>query len=298
MRERAVILTRLSQQRVLERRYGTAGQLRFALQASRKGLEDLDRAVHEESAQTKAVRVIRDALPSELRTVEIDRDMVAQFLFEPGDLVIAVGQDGLVANVGKYLDGQPLAGVNPDPQVIDGTLLPFSVETCVAALPAMLTDRRPIREVTLAEATTSDRQILRGLNEIFVGVPSHQSARYRLSHDGADELQSSSGLIIATGTGSSGWLRSLEGDDALFDPAEDALEFAVREAWPGRGYAATLLRGRVTRERPLEVESRMEAGILFADGIEADPVRFDAGVVVTIRATRTFGHVMSYEREA
>jgi len=282
MRERVVILTRLSQQRVLERRYGTAGQVRFALGVSRKGLEDLDRATREESAQTTAVRTIRDALPPDLKTVEIDRDMVAQFLFEPRDLVIALGQDGLVANVGKYLEGQPLAGVNPDPQTIDGALLAFTVETCVAALPAMLADRRPVREATLAEATTSDRQTLRGLNEIFVGVSSHQSARYRLQFDGADELQSSSGLIVATGTGSSGWLRSLKGDEAVFDPADDLLEFVVREAWPGRGYAATLLSGRVTRDRPLQIESRMEAGVLFADGIEADPVRFDAGIVATI----------------
>jgi NAD kinase len=283
MRERVVILTRLSQQRVLERRYGTAGQVRFALAPSPKGLADLARAEHEDGAQNQAVRRIRDAIPADRKTIEIDREMVPQFLFEPRDLVIAIGQDGLVANVGKYLDGQPLAGVNPDPQTIDGALLAFSVESCVAALPAMLADARPVREATVAEATTSDRQNLRGLNEIFVGVPNHQSARYRLSYDGFDELQSSSGLIVATGTGSTGWLLSLKGGQAQFDPAADALEFVVREAWPGRGYAATLLGGTVTRERPLVIESRMEAGVLFADGIETDAVRFDAGVVATIR---------------
>lgn len=282
MRERVVLLTRLSQQRVLERRYGTTGQVRFALRASSEGEADFERAIVEESSQSRAVRRIRGALPAELRCVEIDREMVAQFLFEPGDLVIAVGQDGLVANVGKYLDGQPLAGVNPDPKTIDGALLSFSVESCIAALPAMIADGQPVREATLAETTTSDRQILRGLNEIFVGSPNHQSARYRISYDGSDELQSSSGLIIATGTGSSGWLRSLEGDRAAFDPADDCLEFVVREAWPGRGFAATVLRGRVTRDRPLQVESRMESGVIFADGIEGDPVRFDAGIIATI----------------
>lgn len=36
-----------------------------------------------------------------------------RFLFEPDDIVLALGQDGLVANVAKYLDGQPVIGSNP-----------------------------------------------------------------------------------------------------------------------------------------------------------------------------------------
>jgi NAD kinase len=224
---------------------------------------------------------IRKALPQDVKLVEIDRGMVAQFLFEPHDLVVAVGQDGLVANVAKYLEGQPLAGVNPDPGTIDGALLAFSVDSFITALPQLLTDGRPFREATLAEAQTSDQQTLRGFNEIFVGVPTHQSARYRIRHGKHEEVQSSSGLIVATGSGSTGWLRSLRGEASIFDPAADELRFVVREAWPGRGFGATLLEGSVTREDRLVIESRMD-GIIFADGIEADAVRFDAGVTVTI----------------
>jgi NAD kinase len=282
MRRRVVILTRASTKTVIERRYGTAGQARFAMKASAKGMADLSRAEREDTAQSRAVDRLRRAIRDDIKTVEIDRDLVAQFLFEPHDLVVAVGQDGLIANVGKYLDGQPLAGVNPDPDNIDGALLPFTVETFVRVLPMAVADKQRLREATLAEATTSDGQILRGLNEIFVGVPTHQSARYRIRHATVDELQSSSGLIAATGTGSTGWLRSLEGDSAVFDPAADQLHFVVREAWPGKGFAANLVKGQATRRAPLVIESRMDAGVIFADGIEADPIRFDAGMTVTI----------------
>jgi hypothetical protein len=282
MRQRVVILTRPSAKQTFVGRYGTEGQTRFVMAASARGKVDFATAEAEDIAQSRAVSAIRTQLPEEVKLAEIDRGMVAQFLFEPHDLVVAIGQDGLVANVGKYLDGQPLVGVNPDPANIDGSLLPFTVETFMAALPQMLVDRRPMREATLAEAQTSDRQTLRGLNEIFVGVPTHQSARYRIVHGRSEELQSSSGLIVATGTGSTGWLKSLRGGNAVFDPADDRLHFIVREAWPGRGFAATLIEGDVTREQPLVIESRMDQGILFADGIEADPVRFDAGVTVTI----------------
>lgn len=281
MRQRVVILTRPSAKQAFVQRYGSEGQTRFAMAQSAKGMADFKKAEVEDSAQSRAVARIRKAVPADVKLAEIDRQMVAQFLFEPHDLVVAVGQDGLVANVGKYLDGQSLAGVNPDPQTIDGSLLAFNVETFIAALPQVLNDRRPMREATLAEAQTSDRQVLRGLNEIFVGVPTHQSARYRIRHGRNDEVQSSSGLIVSTGTGSTGWLKSLRGAEAVFDPAADELHFVVREAWPGRGFSASLIEGRVTRDQPLLIESRME-GTIFADGIEADAVRFDAGVSVTI----------------
>jgi NAD kinase len=281
VRQRVVILTRPSAKQAFVQRYGSEGQTRFAMAQSAKGVADFKKAEVEDSAQSRAVARIRKAMPSDVKLAEIDRQMVAQFLFEPHDLVVAVGQDGLVANVGKYLEGQPLAGVNPDPQTIDGSLLAFNVDTFIAALPQVLNDRRPMREATLAEAQTSDRQVLRGLNEIFVGVQTHQSARYRIRHGANDEVQSSSGLIVSTGTGSTGWLKSLRGAEAVFDPAADELAFVVREAWPGRGFSATLIEGRVTRDQPLLIESRME-GTIFADGIEADAVRFDAGVSVTI----------------
>ena len=280
MRQRVVILTRPSAKQSFVARYGSEGQTRFVMAQSAKGLADFKRAEVEDTAQSRAVARIRKALPSDVKLAEIDRGMVAQFLFEPHDLVVAVGQDGLVANVGKYLEGQPLAGINPDPGTIDGSLLAFTVDTFIASLSEVLNDRRPVREATLAEAQTSDRQVLRGLNEIFVGVPNHQSARYRIRYGDKEEVQSSSGLIVSTGTGSTGWLKSLHGE--AFDPAADELHFVVREAWPGRGFGASVLEGRVTRDSPLFIESRMDSGTIFADGIEADAVRFDAGVSATI----------------
>lgn len=286
MRSRVVILTRQTQAETLVRRYGSEGQAKFMLAQAADGAASFRRAKAYESAENAALRKLRAAMPDDVKLVEIDRGLVAQFLFEPHDLVIAVGQDGLVANVGKYLDGQPLVGVNPDPQNIDGALLPFDTDGILKALPAALADQRPAREATLAEAVTSDRQTLYGLNEIFVGVSNHQSARYRLYFRGQAHEQSSSGLIVATGTGSSGWLKSLCGDKAIFDPADDSLRFAVREAWPGRGFSAELTAGDVTGEQPLSIESRMEAGVVFADGIEQDSLRFDAGVTVTIRPAR------------
>ena len=145
MRQRVVILTRQTAKQVFVQRYGSEGQTKFAMAQSLRGRADFAKAEVEDSAQSRAVARIRQALPSEVKLAEIDRGMVAQFLFEPHDLVVAVGQDGLVANVGKYLDGQPIAGVNPDPETIEGALLPFNVDTFVASLSDVLGDRRGVR---------------------------------------------------------------------------------------------------------------------------------------------------------
>jgi NAD kinase len=283
MHERVVILTRLSEKTALERRYGTVQQASFMMARAMTGARDFNHALKTDASQSLALETIRRALPRDVQIVEIDRTLVAQFVFDPKDLVVALGQDGLVANVGKYLDGQPLVGVNPDPASFDGTLLPFTAESFAASARNILSGDRPKRSVVLAEAATDDGQTLRGFNEIFVGAPTHQSARYRLTFDAASELQSSSGLIASTGSGSTGWLRSLAGDEAIFNPTDVALKYRVREAWPGRGYGASLISGDVTRANPLTVESHMASGVVFADGIEDDSIAFDAGVTIRIQ---------------
>ena len=146
MRQRVVILTRPTAKQSYIQRYGSEGQTKFAMAQSLRGRADFAKAEVEDTAQSRAVSRIRKALPSDVKLAEIDRGMVAQFLFEPHDLIVAVGQDGLVANVGKYLDGQPIAGVNPDPQTIDGSLLAFNVDTFIASLKEVLNDRRPVRD--------------------------------------------------------------------------------------------------------------------------------------------------------
>ena len=61
----------------------------------------------------------------------------------------------------------------------------------------------------MVAASTDDGQQLVALNEVYIGHRTHQSARYRLSSaDNLPERQSSSGILVGTGTGSTGWCRS------------------------------------------------------------------------------------------
>jgi hypothetical protein len=265
-------------------RHGTRAQADFVLQ--RRGLslaavEDRHRVVRD------AVARVAGAIPLEWRRASVDRRDLDRFLFEPEDIIVAVGQDGLVANVAKYAGDQVVIGVNPG--IYDGILVTHRAEAAGALLAAAAAGEGVIEARTLVEATTPDGQRLRALNEIFLGHKSHQSAKYTLAFDGRSERHSSSGMLVGTGTGATGWSLSIARQRNVEVPApkpcERSLRFFVREAWPSRATGASLTEGVIPDGAALEFTSEMNVGgVAFGDGIEDDHLELMWGQKVTVRA--------------
>jgi hypothetical protein len=142
-------------------------------------------------------------------------------------------------------------------------------------------------ERTMVRARLGDGQTLLALNEVFVGHRSHQSARYHLVFGAQHERHSSSGLIVATGTGATGWAKSISHDrrsaPALPGPLDAELAFLVREAWASVTTGDSLAGGRIAPGEALVVTSEMnEGGTVFGDGIEADRLDLPFGQTVEI----------------
>jgi len=284
---RVVVVTRPTPLEQLIARYGTYSQARFCLTSTGENIEWYE-ATHERLEHGLG-RALQD-IPQDRPYTRIDRADLDRFLFAPDDLVMIVGQDGLVANVAKYLDGQHTIGVNPDPDRYDGVLCRHAPEDVEALTGAPIADdpRWQIEARVLAEAVCDDGQRLLALNEIFIGHISHQSARYRLRAGEVEERHSSSGVIIATGTGATGWTRSIVKQRGLelALPAVDEprLAWFVREPWPSVSTAASLDVGSVDANSPLSIASEMsEGGVIFADGIESDRIDFVSGRRVQLR---------------
>jgi hypothetical protein len=220
------------------------------------------------------------AVPPEWRTATVARAELDRFLFEPDDVVLTLGQDGLVANVSRYLDGQPVIGINP------GGVIARHAPEAVPDLIADLTARRArIEQRTMAEARLDDGQVVTALNEVFVGHESHQSARYTIELQGRAERQSSSGVIVSTGTGATGWAASINRQYGLQlpGPTDPQLAFFVREAWPSAATQTTLTSGVVDR---VAITCELgEGGVVFGDGIEADRTAVDWGQRIEVRAS-------------
>ena len=281
---RVVVVTRQTEYAALLARHGTREQARFFLATRGRTIEELEEA---DAVSRTAVVAVAAAIPTEWRRARVDRGDLDRFLFEPDDLVVAVGQDGLVANAAKYLTGQLVIGCNPDPSRYEGVLVrhaPASVRGLIARAAGGEVE---VLERTMVQAVLDDGQRLLALNEIFVGHRSHQSARYVLRAGEQSERQSSSGIVVTTGTGATGWGRSisLERHSSLALPGaqEAALAYFVREAWPSVATGASLTEGRIESEGLLLVSSEMdEGGVVFGDGIEADSLAFTWGRQISV----------------
>jgi len=166
--------------------------------------------------------------------------------------------------------------------------VPHPAAAAADLISAVPQGRATLTSRTMAEARLDDGQRLLALNEVFVGHRTHQSARYRIAVSGLAERQSSSGLIVSTGTGATGWARSvnLSRGNALElpEPAEQALAFFVREAFPSVATGTEVTSGLIGRAEALRVISEMnEGGVIFGDGIEEDHLDFAWGQSVDVR---------------
>jgi hypothetical protein len=293
--EKLVIVTRRTRLDDLVARFNTPGQAKFYLDHSGGNFAEYQA---EHDAYGSALDELRRALDFGLPTQILDRSLVPTYTFATGDLVITLGQDGLVANTAKYAHGQPIIAINPDPLRFDGILMPFALDQARRGVQSVLRGNAAVRPVTLAEAALKDGQRLLAFNDLFVGARSHVSARYRLRYRKREESQSSSGVLVSTGVGSTGWMSSVfrmaegvaaftggrSGKPLILAWEDPRLLFAVREPFVSRQSQAGLIAGLLETGETLVLESRMPSGgVIFSDGMEQDFLDFNAGATVEIR---------------
>jgi len=295
--DKVILVTRKTRFEGLIERFNTIGQAKFYLEHSGGDFELYQR---EHSTYYSSVDHLRMDLQSLGKFQEIERSFLPNFIFTERDVVVTIGIDGLVVNTAKYLSEQPLVAVNPDPVHIDGILLPFNVQQAASIVQRVLKSQAKTIQISMAEARLNDGQSLLAFNDLFIGVKSHVSARYLIQQGEQEEHQSSSGVVVSTGAGSTGWLSSIfnmangviKGFDAqpnnMITPVklewdDEKLIYVVREPFVSKTTTANLVSGMITPAQPLVIRSEMpEGGCIFSDGVEADFLAFNAGAIATI----------------
>ncbi len=293
--ERAIIIrdkTRLEQ---LIERFNSKAQAKFYIERS-----GADFSYYEIENDTfyRSLAKVQDSLSNILKLKVIYRSFLPTYIFTENDLIIVIGQDGLVANTAKYVNGLPMIGVNPDKERYDGILLKHSPENLEILIKNVLKDSYETKQVTMAKAELNDGQTLLAFNDFYVGTDSHVSSRYNIEFNGKKETQSSSGIIISTGAGSTGWLSSIfnmannitnfqnKGNKmyhAKLNWNDDKLVFVVREPFLSKMSQVSIGYGVITKNKKLKIESNMPTkGVIFSDGIESDFLSFNSGSSVEI----------------
>jgi NAD kinase len=289
-------------------RFNTVQQVQFYVEHLGADFSDY---LQEHQHYLSAVAEAESTLRNYGRVQRLQRRYLSNFIFGGQDLIVVLGQDGLVANTLKYLDGQHVIGLNPDPKRWDGVLLPFQVGDLAKIVAEEIKGRRSLKVVTMAKASLNTGLALYAVNDLFIGPRSHVSARYALSVGGKQERQSSSGIIVSTGLGSTGWMKSIYAGwtataasligrppdivtNGSFAWDADYLHYAVREPFPSRTTGASLVVGQIGAKDAMIVVSEMpENGVIFSDGIEADFLEFNSGTKATIEVAERHGMLVA-----
>lgn len=297
-----VLVVRETRYDELLQRFNTEAQARFYIEHLGADFAEYQR---EHQVYHRAISDTERTLAKLGRVQRIVRRYLPNFVFGERDLVVVLGPDGLVANTLKYLSGQPVLGVNPDPSRWEGVLLPFTVGALEKVVRDCFAGRRGFQEITMAKAALNNGQVLEAVNDLFIGQRTHVSARYILASGGKKEQHSSSGIIVSTGLGSTGWFRSVMTGAARIAEAMGGAEpekipsfpwnsshlfFSVREPWPSKQSQASLVFGKVTSSSPLTIISQMsENGVIFSDGMERDYLEFNSGALATVSVSERQG---------
>ena len=292
MYQRIVVVTKPTRLEAMLRVNACSDDQLFYLLSTRG--ESAARYQAEDAAYRASLKALYGQLPQGVPATTITRDDLSGFMFRPTDAVVAIGPDGLVVNVGRYLTDQPIVTVNPDPANIDGVLmraLPAQVGKMFADLAR---DAARFEKLTLAKLELNDRKdTFYAVNEFEIGRADQVSARYRIRANGREEAQSSSGVLVSTGTGSTGWLlscvngaRAVTGGTPRFPVPfpRDAREllYLVREPFASRATAVGIAFGRLASGEKLEIVSEMaEGGCISIDGVVEAAIPFPAGTRAT-----------------
>ncbi len=203
---KVILVTRKTRLEELIARFNTLDQAKFYVEHLGADFSDYER----EHNNYKAALEQTQMLLRSLALVQVlDRTFLSNFVFGKKDIIVVLGQDGLVANSLKYLNGQPVIAVNPDPKRWEGVLLPFEVKDVEQIIVEVFAKSRKCKEITMVQAVLNNGQKQYGVNDLFIGPKTHTSIRYSIHLGKKEEQHSSSGIIVSTGLGATGWLKSV-----------------------------------------------------------------------------------------
>jgi len=301
--EYAIIVRSKTRLESLIERFNTKLQAKFYIESLGSNFEEYQ---SEHDRFYFSLDHLQSQLSGLLKNKILYREHLPNYIFSNKNIIVVIGQDGLVANTAKYAKGVPIIAVNPDKERYDGILLPFTTDNFTNGILEVIEDKYQSKKTRFAEAKLNDGQRLLAFNDLFIGATSHVSARYQINFNRKIETQSSSGIIVSTKTGATGWMSSIfnmahgltrlsnrHSNHSQINFKDNQLFFAVREPFKSISSQIDICNGIIHQQNSLEIESYMpNNGIIFSDGIEKDFLSFNSGSIVSIGISKEFASLV------
>jgi len=185
------------------------------------------------------------------------------------DLVITVGGDGTFLKAAHYIGDTPIFSVSSDVRYNEAFYARATQKDFNKKFEKLLKGKFKITKIPRLQAKLNGKIIpFLAVNEVFVGSkhPYHTS-RYWITINGKKEFQKSSGVIIATRSGSTGWAKSAS-RKSLNIP-KNGFGYVIREPYIGRLTKSKLLGGALSKNDVVKIISSLHGGIVVIDSSES-----------------------------
>lgn len=230
----------------------------------------------------------------------IYRDLLTKEKLLEYELIISYGGDNHYKYVSHFIENQLLLGINSDPKRSEGALTSITSEEIDEFIPKILADNYEINNWTRIKFQINDK-IGFATTEIYLGEKYRKyMSRHIITYEGNEEEQKCSGIVIATGSGSTGWfdssVRYLSPKGSYFGNQEQLAKFIVTEPYRGKLNGSTILCGNIKKGAELKIQSLNDSnGLLITDSIEE--YAFPRGTIATIKVHDIPIKVISFENK-
>jgi NAD kinase len=247
---------------------------------------------HERQLQSRALS--KEIFPN---AMIVQKENLTKEKVKQVDITIALGGDNHFQYVSHFIEDGLMFGINSDYLSSEGVLLSSTTNNIEEVKRRCDQNEYQIEKWTRINIILNNKFIARATCDVFIGeAERHLTSRNIIFYKGLTRQQKSSGILVSTGSGSTGWFSSASrflNEESVFDPKSDYAKFIVTEPYKGSLTDYTLISGKIDKKHHLKVNSlNSDKGKIIADSLEQ--FNFSRGSFVEIEISDTPLNVVTF----
>jgi NAD+ kinase len=247
---------------------------------------DVARVLASHERQKKSFAVVKKFFR---KAAFLSRRQLTRKVVQEAKMVISLGGDNHFQYVSHFVTNTLMVGINSDPDRSEGALNSLPIQKCEVLVRCLREDNLDYEEWMRIQVVLNGKLIpLLAVSEIYMGESLRRfMSRHRLMFHGKNEEQKSSGLLVSTGAGSTGWYdsacRFLYPKGNRFRKAEKSIRFLSTEPYDGKLTSHKIAHGKIKQGEILSVRSLNDTnGVLSIDCQTEYPFREGSVAVISI----------------